>query len=295
MAHDLTLPDGRKLEYRLSGSADGFPLVYIHGTPGSYFVGSDVEAACARKGIKLITLNRAGYGGSSRQRGRTIVDVVPDIEALLQHLGLKECAVGGRSGGGPHTLAAAARLPGCLATLCVCGVAPYDAEGLDFFAGFGEDNIHEFQAALAGEEAVAKFTNAERPGLLAADPAGLVEQLASLLPEVDRKAILESEGVGEDFVQSFRESLKNSVDGWVDDDLAFTRPWGFEFSEIKVPVIVYHGDQDMMSPFSHGQWIVEHLPKDQVRPYLLQGEGHISIAHHFLDAMLDQVLAAAGQ
>lgn len=101
--------------------------------------------------------------------------------------------------------------------------------------------------------------------------------------------------MGEDFVQSFRESLKNSVDGWVDDDLAFTRPWGFEFSEIKVPVILYQGDQDMMTPFAHGKWLVDHLPQDQVRPHLLQGEGHISIAHGYLDVMLDEVLAAAGR
>lgn len=142
---------------------------------------------------------------------------------------------------------------------------------------------------------MAKFTDAQRPGLLAADPAGLIKELSSLLPEVDRKAILESKSVGEDLVQSFRESLKNSVDGWVDDDLAFTRPWGFAFSEIKVPVIVYHGEEDMMAPFAHGKWLVEHLPKEQVRPYLLQGEGHISVAHNYLDAMLDQVLVAAGQ
>lgn len=100
MTQVLTLPDGRKLEYRISGSSDGFPLVYIHGTPGSLYVGSDLEATCEKKGIKLITLNRAGYGGSSRKRGRTIVDFVADIEALLQHLGIKECAVAGRSGGG---------------------------------------------------------------------------------------------------------------------------------------------------------------------------------------------------
>lgn len=100
MAQVLTLPDGRKVEYRISGSSDGFPLVYIHGTPGSLYVGSDLEATCEKKGIKLITPNRAGYGGSSRNRGRTIVDFVSDIEALLQHLGVKECAVGGRSGGG---------------------------------------------------------------------------------------------------------------------------------------------------------------------------------------------------
>lgn len=100
MAQVLTIPDGRKIDYLISGPSDGFPLVFIHGTPGSYVVDSDLVAACTRKGIKLISLTRAGYGGSSRNRGRSVVDFVADIHALLQHLGLKECAVAGRSGGG---------------------------------------------------------------------------------------------------------------------------------------------------------------------------------------------------
>lgn len=119
--------------------------------------------------------------------------------------------------------------------------------------------------------------------------------MSSLLPEVDRKAILESKSVGEEIVESFREALKNSVDGWVDDDLAFTQPWGFAFSEIKVPVILYQGDEDMMVPFAHGKWLVGHLPQDQVRPHLLRGEGHVSIAHNYTEEMLNEVLAAAGQ
>lgn len=168
-----------------------------------------------------------------------------------------------------------------------------------YWCGFTDQgrssDVKEFQAALEGEEAVTKFTDAERPGLLAADPAGIVKQLSTLLPEVDSKAILENQSLGDDFVQSFRESLKNSVDGWVDDDLAFIRPWGFELSEIKVPVIIYHGELDMMAPFAHGKWLAEHLPKDQVRPHLLPGEGHISIAHNYLDAMLDEILDIGGK
>lgn len=100
MAQTLELPDGRKVDYLISGSTDGFPLVYIHGTPGSYTTESDLVAACSKKGIKLVTLSRAGYGGSSRNHGRTVVDFVADIQALLRHLGLEECVVGGESGGG---------------------------------------------------------------------------------------------------------------------------------------------------------------------------------------------------
>lgn len=97
----LILPDGRRLEYFVWGPADGFPLVYIHGTPGA---GSPARAAllarCAERKIKLITFSRAGYGGSTRHRGRRVVDVVPDVQALLAHLGAGECVVAGESGGG---------------------------------------------------------------------------------------------------------------------------------------------------------------------------------------------------
>lgn len=116
-----------------------------------------------------------------------------------------------------------------------------------------------------------------------------------MLPEVDRKAILESGNVGEDLVQSFREALKVGVSGWVDDDLAFTKPWGFELSETRVPVILYQGDADLMVPFAHGKWLVDHLPQDLVKPHLLHGEGHISISHGYIEEMLDEVLAAAGR
>lgn len=100
MAQVFTLPDGRKLDYLLSGAADGFPLVFIHGTPGAYPADPDLRTACEKKGIKLITFSRAGYGGSSRHRGRRVVDVVADIHALLEHLRVKTCIVAGRSGGG---------------------------------------------------------------------------------------------------------------------------------------------------------------------------------------------------
>lgn len=99
-AQVLTHADGRKTDYLISGAQDGFPLVYIHGTPGSYTVGPKLSGTCERKGLKLITLSRAGYGGSSRKLGRRVVDAAADIHELLEHLGVKRCIVAGKSGGG---------------------------------------------------------------------------------------------------------------------------------------------------------------------------------------------------
>ncbi|KAJ0114820.1 lpha beta hydrolase [Diaporthe amygdali] len=289
----FTHADGRKTDYLVSGAQDGFPLIFIHGTPGSYTVSAKFAAACEGKGIKVITLSRAGYGGSTRNKGRRVVDAVADIQAVLEHLGVKKCVVGGKSGGGPHSLACAARLPGCVASLVVAGVAPYDADGLDFLAGQGQSNVDEFGAALEGEEPLQKFCQAERPGMLAASPKGLTEAMATLLPEADMKAILEDEDTGVDILKTIQEALRLSCDGWVDDDLAFTRPWGFELSEIKVPVFLYQGTVDKMVPLAHGEWLAAHLPEGKVKARLLEGEGHISIFSAYMNEMLDNLLAVA--
>ena len=100
MAQKLQLPDGRNLDYFVGGAKDGFPLVWIHGTPGAYTPLPPFVRSCEKKGIKLITFSRAGYGGSTRDKGTKIVDGVKDIQALNQHLGVEKCFVGGWSGGG---------------------------------------------------------------------------------------------------------------------------------------------------------------------------------------------------
>ena len=100
MAQQLHLPDGRIVQYLISGDPDGFPFVWIHGTPGAYQPVPGLTAVCKKKGVKVITLSRAGYGGSSRNRGRSVVDAVADLHALNEHLGVKQCFVGGWSGGG---------------------------------------------------------------------------------------------------------------------------------------------------------------------------------------------------
>lgn len=100
MAQEFTLPDGRNMDYFICGAEDGFPLVWIHGTPGAYPPYKGLVSICEKKGVKLIMITRAGYGGSTRQKGRQVIDVVPDIQALKEHLGIEKCFVGGRSGGG---------------------------------------------------------------------------------------------------------------------------------------------------------------------------------------------------
>jgi pimeloyl-ACP methyl ester carboxylesterase len=114
--------------------------------------------------------------------------------------------------------------------------------------------------------------------------------MSSILPEVDKQAMLNNAELGQSIVDGFQEALKHGVDGWCDDDLEFTKPWGFELAEIKVPVFLYQGSEDLMVPYSHGQWLAEHLPQGKLRKHLVQGDGHISIFLGHVDAMMDELL-----
>ena len=100
MAQQLRLPDGRNLDFLVSGAKDGYPFVFIHGTPGAYPPLTGLKTVCEKKNVKLITMSRAGYGGSTRHKGRKVVDAIADTRALLEHLGIKEFIAGGWSGGG---------------------------------------------------------------------------------------------------------------------------------------------------------------------------------------------------
>ena len=281
--HALTLDDGRQLDYRISGPEGGTPLVFHHGTPGSVVPWRAIERAAHTRGLRLVTFSRAGYGGSTRHRGRRVVDVVGDTAAVLDAIGATESYVAGWSGGGPHTLACAARLDGVRAALVIAGVAPSTATDLDFLAGMGQDNLDEFGEAAAGEHRIRAYLDAARPGLQNATVSEIITEMASLLPEIDRAAL--SDEYGEDLATGYHEALRVGVDGWLDDDLAFLDDWGFELNEISVPTSLWQGTADLMVPPSHGEWFASHLP--QARVTILEGEGHLSLAIGELDRMMD--------
>ena len=130
--------DGRTLTIAECGDPDGFPVFFLHGTPGSRFAGQGFASAYADVGARVVTYDRPGYGGSDRLRGRRVVDCVADVSSIADSLGLERFAVTGVSFGGPHSLAVAARLPERVTrAACVVGVAPFDTPDFDWFAGHG--------------------------------------------------------------------------------------------------------------------------------------------------------------
>lgn len=269
-------PDGRTLAYEHQGNPNGAPVFVLHGTPGSRLSGQHPDAdAVTEAGLWLITYDRPGYGRSTRRHGRSVVDCAADITTIADELRIERFSVTGTSGGGPHSLAAAARLPDrVIRAECNVGPAPYGAEGLDYFDGMDPENVKELQWGLKGEETLAPNLEREAQRALARveeDPSALLENFN--LSEADR-AVLALEIVKQRTRLSFREAMVQGVGGWVDDDLAFIRPWGFELAEIRVPVQVRYGAGDVLVPAGHGAWLATHVPNATV--LLDDGAGHMS-------------------
>jgi pimeloyl-ACP methyl ester carboxylesterase len=283
----LSTPDGRSLDVEISGPDGAVPLLFHHGTPGSRLQNRALRRAAAQRSLRLVTWSRPGYGGSTRRPGRRVVDDADDVAVLLDHLGAERCVVAGWSGGGPHALASGARLPDRVAgVLCIAGAAPSTVAGFDFLAGMGEQNLEEFAAARAGEPELRAYLERDADGLREVQAEGIVAEMASLLPPVDR-AVLTDE-YGEDLAASLRESVRTGVDGWLDDDLALIRDWGFGVDEVRTPTFVWQGHEDLMVPAAHGRWLADHLP--HATPHLLPGEGHLSVALGALEKMLDELV-----
>lgn len=258
----MVLPDGRTLCFAEWGDPAGFPVLALHGTPGGRLDRHPDESTFAEAGARVITYDRPGYGRSDRLPGRRIVDCVADVAALVDHLGIDRFAVTGGSGGGPHSLAVAARLPDrVVRARCAVGVAPYGLPDLDFFDGMDPLNVTEFGWALEGEDRLAHELDRELREMgerVAEDPSKVIGDDWSL-DEADR-AVLGRSDMAEMIRESTEDTVRGGVWGWVDDSLAFTRPWGFDVSEVSVPVEVRYGSRDVLVPAAHGAWLGRNVP-----------------------------------
>ena len=256
--------DGRTLTIAECGDPDGFPVFWLHGTPGSRFAGQGDASAYARVGARVITYDLPGYGGSDRFRRRRVVDCVADVSAIADSLGLGRFAVTGGSWGGPHSLAVAARLPERVTrAACVAGPAPFDMPGFDWFADMDAVNIEEIGWALEGEDVLARESERMAAAWLERvnnDPSKVGEVEFS---DADRAEMARPEQ-HEMIRRMLNEAFRQGVWGYVDDVLCLIRPWGFDVTEICVPTRIDYGMTDVLVPPQHGEWLARNVPDAEV-------------------------------
>ena len=266
--------DGRALQVSETGDPSGWPVVMQHGTPSSRLLYQAHDTLAREQGIRLIGYDRPGYGGSTRAAGRDVAACAADLAAIADALSLEQYGSWGISGGGPHALACAALCDERLvAVASLAAVAPYGAEGLDWLDGMGEENHVEFGKTLAGESVLRPYLTEERASLLQAKPEELVAVLETLLGAADFATL--SGPFSEYMLAGQHEGLARGVDGWLDDDLAFARPWGFDVSSIDRPVLLLHGADDRFVPVSHGHWLAARIPGVDTR--ITSTDGHLTL------------------
>jgi pimeloyl-ACP methyl ester carboxylesterase len=248
----------------------------MHGTPGVRYNRPPDESLLQGLGARVITYDRPGYGRSDRLAGRSIVDAVGDVAAIAEHLGLDCFAVTGSSGGGPHVLAVAARLPDrVVRARCNVSLAPYGAVGLDFFAGMDPLNVVEFGWATQGESRLVPQLQRQLEEMrdrMSIDPTQFLGSDWEL-DDSDRTVLAEPAIVDQN-LQVTAELVRGGVWGWVDDSLAFVHDWGFGVDEIRVPVRVTYGLRDVVVPSGHGEWLGQHIPGADV--LVDEAIGHLS-------------------
>lgn len=266
--------NGRELSVEVYGGPSERTVLVQCGTPNSRRLFDPWVADAAARGIRLISYDRPGYGGSPPQPGRSVADGAGDVRAIADDLGIERLAMWGFSGGGPYTLACAALLPGLVAAAAVVGsIAPWGAAGLDYFDGMGEENREDMQLFLSDREAARKKSRQDWEEEMSVTPEQLTEAWKTLLSDVDAAA-----ATGEFaayIVDCIQDGLAPGDQGWWDDGVAHMSPWGFELESIGIPVQVWHGRHDRFVPFQHGQWLAERVPGAE--PHLSDTDGHLTL------------------
>jgi pimeloyl-ACP methyl ester carboxylesterase len=278
------------LDVELGGPEDGQAVLFHTGTPSAGMLFGPMIDAGSDRGLRHVVYSRPGYGTSERAAGRSVADCTQDVTAIADALGIERFFTVGWSGGGPHALACAALLPDrVIAAATIASVAPRDAEGLDWLAGMGQENVDEFTAAEAGGEELLAFLEPARAELVSVTGSELYAAFGDLLSDVDVRTL--TGAFAEHFAETTRVGLEHGVYGWFDDDLACLRDWGFALPDISRPVTVWQGAQDRMVPFAHGEWLAAHLPG--ARTQLLPDQGHVSLVIDHYGRLLDDLLATS--
>jgi pimeloyl-ACP methyl ester carboxylesterase len=293
MSERLLVPghDNRTIEVLTGGDSDGFGLLFHGGSPSAAAEYAPIDEAARSLGLRLVTYSRPGYGASTpRPAPGRYADDVEESVLVLDHLGIGEFVTAGWSGGGPRALACAALLPGrCRAAATLAGVAPFRGAGLDWFAGMAAENHAEYHAAEQGPETYEAYLVENFMPVLEATPAELAESLGGLVTAVDLAAMTPE--FTDWLIRMFRSAGAQGAVGVRDDGLAAVAPWGFDLADIRVPVAIWQGRQDAMVPYTHGEWLAEHVPGAE--PHLSEDEGHLTLVGRIGDVLADLERLAA--
>ena len=281
---DQTLPlrDGRNLGFAVYGDPDGSPEFFLHGFPGSRLEARTADKVAARLGIRVIALDRPGFGLSDFKPGRTIADWPDDLAEAADILGVDRFPVIGLSGGGPYAAACAISIPHRLTSVAiVSGMGPLHTPGATDGMSRSGRVFFALAPRLPGVTRLAMWWI----GRQARHDAGrLLDKMSAGLPPAD-KAILARPDVRQTFRDDIAEAFRHGRRGPAWELSLLAQPWGFPLEDIKMEVHIWHGEADVIVSPSMGRHLASAIPKS--RPRFYPGEGHSLVVDR-----MDEIQAA---
>lgn len=247
-----TTRDGRRVSFDVSGREDGPAVMYFHGAGDSRLARPPGDALVCEAGVRLVSVDRPGYGRSDPAPGRTLLSWADDAADLADTLAIDDFAVLAWSAGGAYALACAAAMPGRVSSCTLYGsVVPTSMPGYD-------EGLDDMARRL-------KVGAQERPDELrevlrafASDPVEFA--LGIIRGEEGGDEVLADEAVLAQMTANAREAFAQGADAMTDDYLLLYRPWGFTLDTVQCPVTVASGELDRFSPPAWGQWLADQLP-----------------------------------
>jgi len=281
----LRLEDGRLLGYAVYGDPEGWPIFYFHGFPGSRLEAQLADRVAARMGIRLIALDRPGFGLSDFKPRRTIFEWPDDVVKIADALGINRFATVGVSGGGPYAAACALKIPQRLtAVAIVCGLGPLDTPN-------GTDRMIRTNHLIffLGRRLpwLAKISLWRIAYQVRRNPEGTLRRMIVALPDPD-KAVLARPEVKTAMKDNVVEAFRGGSRGAACELLLYTRPWGFLLQDIATRVNLWHGEQDVSVPPTMGQYQARTIPN--CRAIFYPGEGHFSLVINHMEEVLSGLL-----
>ena len=279
----VLLAGGRALAFAEYGDIQGQPVFFFHGLPSSRLMHPDAEV-CSSLGIRLVTVDRPGFGRSDPKPGRSLLDWADDVQAIADQLGINQFAIVGPSGGGPFVAACAYRLPVRIKRASIVGGSgPIDTPGVLKGAAFDRRvgyllarySPKLLRAVLRwrgnpnrdAEKFFASFTRHNPPS----------DQVLLGNPEIKRM-----------FLATYREATRQGLDAFACELELVAKPWGFSLQEISVPTTIWHGTADNSTPIAMGQALARSIPTATLR--LIPNVGHLMFLSHW-QAIAEDLIA----
>ena len=266
----ILLPDGRRLGYAEYGAPNGSPVLFFHSAPGSRHIHADMASMAAQRGIRLIAVERPGYGLSDPQPGRSMLDWPGDVAALTDALGIAKFAIIGFSMGSTYALACASRLPLRVTIVALAGAfAPLDAPGV--MTGMSPSSSGLLSLAQSNPDELKKVFSP-----LAESPTVLLAAMSASLPEWDKNEVNKRMA---ELEREYTQTLRGGIDGVVSDFVLASGNWGFPLDSINTEAHLWCGTADCNTPPAMTAYLSSILPYS--RTFMLPDEGHLSLYVHW--------------